>query len=132
VPDAGEAPGFVQDAIRKVALRDFRFQELECDGMIQPHVMGVEDFAERACSDATPQQEMTPAAYSLSLRAVRRQADVTDARALVRSCFGGRVVGGAVNRRTVVFRDIGDDAKVFKELPSGIVSWEPADLFPID
>ncbi len=87
VPDAREAPRFMQDA-RGVSLRDFGFQQFEGDGMIEPYIVGMEDFAERTRANAPAQNEVPPSANTLSLHSGRRGAHVTDASRLIRVRLG--------------------------------------------
>ena len=86
--DARETPRFMQDAGGEVALRDFGLQQLERDRVIEPHVVSVEDLAERTRANAPAQNEVPPSANTLSLHHGSRRTDVTNARQLIRVRLG--------------------------------------------
>ena len=125
VPDARELASFVEDSCG-VAPGELGLEEFQCDGVIQPHVVCVEDLAKSPRANLAPEDQMSPAAQILSI------VFGPDVRTLAWSRPGRDFIFGIVNRRTMQIRDLGDNTQVFKKPSARISRREFFKLVPLD
>ena len=102
--DAGEAPCLVKNA-RRVGLGDFGLEELQGNGVIEPAVVGAEDFAKRSLADLATQLQMAPPARAARFPACRQRTGFAKARASITDRPGaGKIGNRIVDGGSVLFR----------------------------
>jgi hypothetical protein len=131
MPHARKPARLVQDAGGEIALSDIRLEELQRNRMIQPGVVGVEDFTKGPLADLSAKDQMAP---SSDHRLRPRVAHWCNADVHVRIEYrtGPGNLEWIVGRGTVLFRNVSDDAEVLQEAPARIVGREAFETAPVD